>query len=325
MMEIGGRKRLMVFSGSANEGLAREVANLLGTTLGGVERGVFADGEIYIRYTESVRGSDCFVIQSHTKPINFHLMEQLIMIDALKRASAKRITAVVPYYGYARQDKKGRPREPITARMVGDLFVAAGADRIMSVDLHTGQIQGFIDKPFDHLTALPVFVEYLQMACEPPLTVVSPDTGRVKLAAKYARHFTDASPAFVHKRRNADARNQVSALEIVGEVEGHHCIIVDDMIDTAGTAVAAAELLQARGALSVRLAATHGILSEPAVDRLKNAPIDEVVISNTLPVPEDAADLDKLTVLSIGKLLAGTINAIFTDASLIEIFAGENI
>jgi ribose-phosphate pyrophosphokinase len=268
MMEIGGRKRLMVFSGSANEGLAREVANLLGTTLGGVERGVFADGEIYIRYTESVRGSDCFVIQSHTKPINFHLMEQLIMIDALKRASAKRITAVVPYYGYARQDKKGRPREPITARMVGDLFVAAGADRIMSVDLHTGQIQGFIDKPFDHLTALPVFVEYLQMACEPPLTVVSPDTGRVKLAAKYARHFTDASPAFVHKRRNADARNQVSALEIVGEVEGHHCIIVDDMIDTAGTAVAAAELLQSRGALSVRLAATHGILSEPAVDRL---------------------------------------------------------
>jgi ribose-phosphate pyrophosphokinase len=325
MMEIGGRKRLMVFSGSANEGLAREVANLLGTTLGGVERGVFADGEIYIRYTESVRGSDCFVIQSHTKPINFHLMEQLIMIDALKRASAKRITAVVPYYGYARQDKKGRPREPITARMVGDLFVAAGADRIMSVDLHTGQIQGFIDKPFDHLTALPVFVEYLQMACEPPLTVVSPDTGRVKLAAKYARHFTDASPAFVHKRRNADARNQVSALEIVGEVEGHHCIIVDDMIDTAGTAVAAAELLQSRGALSVRLAATHGILSEPAVDRLKNAPIDEVVISNTLPVPEDAADLDKLTVLSIGKLLAGTINAIFTDASVSEIFAGENI
>jgi ribose-phosphate pyrophosphokinase len=163
------------------------------------------------------------------------------------------------------------------------------------------------------------------MACEPPLTVVSPDTGRVKLAAKYARHFTDASPAFVHKRRNADTRNQVSALEIVGEVEGHHCIIVDDMIDTAGTAVAAAELLQSRGALSVRLAATHGILSEPAVDRLKNAPIDEVVISNTLPVPEDAADLDKLTVLSIGKLLAGTINAIFTDASVSEIFAGENI
>ncbi len=324
-MEIGGRKRLMIFSGSANEGLAREVANLLGTTLGGVERGVFADGEIYIRYTESVRGADCFVIQSHTKPLNFHLMEQLIMIDALKRASAKRITAVVPYFGYARQDKKGRPREPITARLVSDLFVAAGADRIMSVDLHTGQIQGFIDKPFDHLTALPVFVDYLKMACEPPLTIVSPDTGRVKLAAKFARHFDQASPAFVHKRRASDARNQVSASEIVGEVEGHHCIIVDDMIDTAGTAVAAAELLQARGALSVRLAATHGILSEPAVDRLKNAPIDEVVISNTLPVPEAAKDLDKLTVLSIGKLLAGTVNAIFTDASVSEIFAGENI
>jgi ribose-phosphate pyrophosphokinase len=323
-MEIASRKRLMVFSGSANEGLAREVANILGTDLGGVERSVFANGEIYIHYTESVRGADCFVIQSHTNPINFHIMEQLIMIDALHRASAKRITAVVPFYGYARQDKKGRPREPIAARLMGDLFLAAGADRIVSVDLHTGQIQGFVDTPFDSLTAVPVFVDYLQRSLDGPTTIVSPDTGRVKLASKYARHL-DASVAFVHKRRRTDVRNEVSALEIVGDVRGRHCIVVDDMIDTAGTATAAADLLMERGALSTRLVATHGVLSQPAVDRLKNAPISEVVITNTLPVPDDASNLDKLTVLSIGSLLAGTINAIFTDASVSEIFAGENM
>ncbi|HEX9853821.1 MAG TPA: ribose-phosphate diphosphokinase [Acidimicrobiia bacterium] len=323
-MEITSRKRLMVFSGSANEGLAREVSNILGTNLGGVERSVFANGEVYIHYTESVRGADCFVIQSHSHPINFHIMEQLIMIDALKRASAKQITAVVPFFGYARQDKKGRAREPITAKLMGDLFMAAGADRIVCVDLHTGQIQGFVDKPFDHLTALPVFVEHLTKSLDGPTTIVSPDAGRVKIAAKYANHL-DAEVAFVHKRRRTDVRNQVSALEIVGMVEGRHCVIVDDMIDTASTAVAAAELIMARGALSVRLVATHGVLSEPAVDRIKNAPISELVISNTLPIPDDATDLDKLTVLSIGSLLAGTINAIFTDASVSEIFKGENI
>lgn len=323
-MEISSRKRLMVFSGSANEGLAREVANILGTDLGGVDRSVFANGEIYVHYTESVRGSDCFVIQSHTAPINYHIMEQLIMIDALKRASAKRITAVVPFYGYARQDKKGRPREPITARMMGDLFVASGADRIVSVDLHTGQVQGFIDAPFDHLTAMPVFVDYLKKTLEGPLTVVSPDTGGVKRASRYANHLS-ADVAFIHKRRRDDVRNEVEALEVVGSVDGKHCLIVDDMVDTAGTATAAAEMVMRRGALSVRLVATHGVLSEPAVDRLKNAPINEVVISNTLPVPDAAVDLDKLTVLSIGSLLAGTINAIFTDASVSAIFAGENI
>ncbi len=323
-MEISSRKRLMVFSGSANEGLAREVANILGTDLGGVDLSVFANGEIYVHFTESVRGSDCFVIQSHTAPINYHIMEQLIMIDALKRASAKRITAVVPFYGYARQDKKGRPREPITARMMGDLFVASGADRIVSVDLHTGQVQGFIDAPFDHLTAMPVFVDYLKKSFEGPLTVVSPDTGGVKRASRYANHLS-ADVAFIHKRRRDDVRNEVEALEVVGSVDGRHCLIVDDMIDTAGTATAAAEMVMRRGALSVRLVATHGVLSEPAVDRLKNAPISEVVISNTLPVPDAAVDLDKLTVLSIGSLLAGTINAIFTDASVSAIFAGENV
>ncbi len=305
--------------------LAREVSNILGTSLGGVELSSFADGEIYVRYTESVRGADCFVIQSHTQPINFHIMEQLIMIDALKRASAKRITAVVvPFFPYARQDKKGRPREPITARLMGDLFVAAGADRIVSVDLHTGQIQGYVDGPFDSLTALPVMASYLESQVDGPTTIVSPDTGRVKLAAKYANKL-GATVAFIHKRRRADVRNDVSALEVVGEVQNRHCIIVDDMIDTAGTATAAADIVHARGAASIKLVATHGVLSGPAVDRLKNAPLSEVVITNTLPIPEDASELDKLTVLSIGSLLAGTINAIFTDASVSEIFQGENI
>jgi ribose-phosphate pyrophosphokinase len=323
-MELPGRKRLMMFSGSANEPLAEEVASILGVELGSVERSVFANGEIYIHYTDSVRGADCFVLQSHSHPVNFHIMEQLIMIDALRRASAKRITAVVPFFGYARQDKKGRPREPISARLMGDLFLTAGADRIASVDLHTGQIQGFIDAPFDSLTSLPIFVDYLRSGLEGPTTMVSPDSGRVKMASRYARHL-DAQVAFVHKRRRADERNVAAALEIVGEVEAKHCIIVDDMIDTAGTVVAAAELLKSRGALSVKVVATHGVLSPPAVDRLKNAPITEVVITNTLPVPEEAHHLDILTVLSIGPILAGVINAIFADASVSAIFKGENL
>ena len=323
-MELPGRKRLMLFSGSANEELAADVARILGVGLGGVERSVFANGEIYIHYTESVRGADCFVMQSHSDPINFHIMEQLIMIDALRRASAKRITAVIPFYGYSRQDKKGRPREPISARLLGDLFLAAGADRIVSVDLHTGQVQGFVDVPFDHLTAVHLFVAYLSDTLTGATTIVSPDSGRVKLAARYARHL-DSYVAFVHKQRSADIRNDVAALAVVGEVRGRHAIIVDDMIDTGGTVTAAVELLKSRGALTVRVAATHGVLSPPAIDRLKNAPIDEIVITNTLPIPNDALRLDNLKVISIGPILAGAINAIFTDASVSEIFQGENI
>lgn len=323
-MELAGRKRLMVFSGSANEDLAKEVADILGVSLGGVERSVFANGEIYIHFTESVRGADCFVVQSHSHPVNFHVMEQLIMIDALKRASAKRITAVLPFYAYARQDKKGRPREPISARLIGDLFTAAGADRLVSVDLHTGQIQGFFGDPFDHLTALHMFISYIEESIDGPTTIVSPDSGRVKLASRYARYL-DSEVAFIHKRRRTDTRNEVSALQVIGDVDDRHCIIVDDMIDTAGTVVAAADLLKARGALSVRVMATHGVLSPPAIDRLKNAPIEEVVLTNSLPLPDDAHHLDKLTVLSIGSILAGAISAIFTDASVSAIFKGENV
>lgn len=323
-MEARNRKRLMLFSGSANPPLAQEVADLLGVELGGVDRQQFANGEISIRFTSSVRGADCFVLQSHSHPINFHIMEQLIMMDALQRASAKRITAVVPFFGYARQDKKGMPREPITARLMADLFVTAGADRLVSVDLHSPQIQGFTTKPFDSLTALPVFIHHLGDSVEGPVTVVSPDSGRVKVASKYARHL-DAEVAFVHKRRRVDVANSVSALQVVGDVEGRHCVLLDDMIDTAGTVVSAAELLKERGALSVRAVATHPVLSPPAAERLKNAPIEEVVVTNTLPVSGDAAGIPNLTVLSIAPLLADTLKAIFMDASVSQIFMGENV
>lgn len=322
-MERPGRKRLMVFTGSANPELAEEVATLLDVELGRVERGRFADGEIYVRFIDSVRGADCFVIQSHSNPINEHIMEQLIMIDALKRASAKRITAVVPFYGYARQDKKGRPREPITARMMGDLFMAVGADRIASVDLHTGQVQGFIDAPFDSLTALPLFEDYLSRRLEGPITMVSPDSGGVKRATRFAHHL-DAEVAFVYKRRRTDVRNEVVAQWVVGDVEGRHCVIVDDIIDTAGTVVASAELVMERGALSVMVVATHGVLSGPAVKRISTAPINELVITNTLPIAKEALALGNVTVLSVAPLVAGTIEAIFNDASVSEIFKGEN-
>jgi ribose-phosphate pyrophosphokinase len=322
-MERPSRKRLMLFTGSANPGLAQEVATLLDVGLGRVERSRFADGEIYIRFIDSVRGADCFVLQSHSLPINEHVMEQLIMIDALKRASAKRITAVVPFYGYARQDKKGRPREPITAKLMGDLFVAAGADRIASVDLHTGQIQGFVDTPFDSLTAIPLFEDYLSKRLDGPITMVSPDSGGVKRATKFARHL-DAEVAFVYKRRRTDLRNQVQAQWVVGDVANRHCVIVDDIIDTAGTAVASAELLLERGALSVMVVATHGVLSGPAVERLSSAPFREIVITNTLPLRPEAAILQNLTVLSVAPIVSGTIEAIFNDESVSEIFKGEN-
>ena len=323
-MEVVSRKRLMLFTGSANPALAEEVAELLGVRLGGLERSVFANGEIYMRPTDSVRGTDCFVMQSHSDPINFHIMEQLIAIDALKRASARRITAVVPYFGYSRQDKKVMPREAIAARLMGDMFMTAGADRIASVDLHTGQVQGFIHKPFDHLTALPVFTDYLRDRLQGPTTVVSPDAGGVKRAEKYARQL-DAYVAFIHKRREADVHNESEALAVIGKVEDRHAIIVDDIIDTAGTAVNAVKLLKEKGALSVSIAATHGILSGPAVDRIKNSEIEELVISNTIPASAGVELLDKVRVLSIAPLLAEAIQAIFMESSVSQIFLGDNL
>lgn len=323
-MELVYRKRFMVFSGRGNPELARDVAEELGVRLGEVQLSRFANTEIYARPSESVRGVDCFVIQSHAPEINFHIMEQLILIDALKRASAHRITAVVPFFGYARADKKVLPRESISARLMSDLFLAAGADRIVSIDLHTGQIQGFSSNPFDHLTALPIITDYLQDRLEGPTTIVSPDAGGVKRAEKYARYL-NAYVAFVHKRREADVHHRSQALTVVGQVRDRHAVIVDDIIDTAGTVANAARLLREKGAKSVIAAATHPVLSPPAVERLKEAPIDEVVVTDTLPLRGDAKDLDKLTRLSIAPILAEALQAIFLDSSVSAIFLGDNV
>lgn len=314
---------MMLFTGGANLPLAEEVAETLGVSLGELERSRFADGQIYVRPAESVRGADCFVMQSHCDPVNDHIMEQLITIDALKRASARQITAVMPYYGYARQDKKVRPREPITARLIGDLFMTAGADRLVSVDLHTGQLQGFIHKPFDSLTALPIITDHISGRVDGPITVLSPDAGGVKRAERYAR-FLDGDVAVVYKRRDPEQHNVSEALEMAGTVAGRHVIIVDDIIDTAGTVTNAAELVREEGAASVRIAATHGVFSEPAVDLLKNAPVEEVIVTNTLPVAPDVLELDKVQVLSIAPILAETLQAIFMESSVSEIFLGEN-
>lgn len=314
----------MLFTGRAHPALADEVADLLGAPLGGLEQSSFANGEIYVRPTESVRGADCFVLQSHCEPINDHIMEQLLTIDALRRASARRITAVMPFYGYSRQDKKALPREPISARLVGDLFMTAGADRLVSVDLHAGQLQGFITKPFDHLTAIPIIADYLRDQVSGPTAIISPDAGGVKRAEKYARRL-DASVAFVYKRRDPEVHNQSSALDISGDVDGKHCVIVDDLIDTAGTVCNAAEMVKNLGATSVRIAATHAIMSGPALDRIKNAPIEEVIVTNTLPVSPDVSALDSVVVLSISPIVAEALQAIFMDSSVSEIFLGDNV
>ena len=323
-MDIVSRNRMMLFTGGANEPLAEEVAEVLGIQLGKVERSTFANGEIYVRPQESVRGADCFVIQSHSAPINDNIIEQLVTIDALKRASARRITAVIPFLGYSRQDKKVMPREPITARLIADLFMKAGADRLVSVDLHTGQLQGFISKPWDSLTALPIITDYLtDKLDDEKRTILSPDAGGVKRAERYAKHL-GGSVAFIYKRRDPGEHNKSEALSMAGKVTDRHVVIVDDMIDTAGTVCNAAEMVKEFGAKSVRIAATHGIFSEPALDRIKNAPIEEVIVTNTLPVSSDIQALDNVVVLSIAPILAETLQAIFMDSSVSEIFLGEN-
>lgn len=322
-MDIAHYKQMRIFSGSHNLELAQEVADLLGVSLGRLRRSTFSSGEVYARSNESVRGTDCFVFQSHSPPINDAIMEQLIIIDALRRASAHSITAVMPYYGYCRQDKKVLPREPITARLVGDLFMAAGADRLVSVDLHTGQLQGFITKPFDHLTAIPIISEYLSTVISEDVTIVSPDAGGGKRAEKYARQL-DADVALVYKRRDVYRHNISEALAVTGVVEDRNVVIVDDIIDTGGTVCNAAELVREMGARSVRIAATHGVLSDRALDSIAAAGIDEVVVTNTLPVPDSASRAGNLKVLSIASIVAKSVQAIFTDDSVSKIFLGEN-
>lgn len=317
-----GKKTLMLFSGRAHPDLAEEVAADLGVEPVPTKFMTFANGELYVRFQESVRGCDAFVVQTHPRPVNEWIMEQLIMVDALKRASAKRITVVAPFYGYARQDKKHRGREPISARLVADLFKAAGADRLMAVDLHTAQIQGFFDGPVDHLWALPVLATHIQENYDTrQMTVVSPDAGRVRVADVWSDKL-GASLAIIHKRRDPDVANQVKVHEVVGDVEGRTCLIVDDMIDTAGTITQASDALLDAGAAEVLVAATHAVLSGPAVDRLKNSRIREVVVTNTLPI-SDEAQFDRLTVLSIAPLIARAIREVFEDGSVTSLFDGQ--
>jgi ribose-phosphate pyrophosphokinase len=321
-IEKSASKTLVIASGRAHQELAQEVAEILGTEIVPTTAYDFANGETFVRYERSVRGVDAFIIQSHPQPINHWVMEQLLMIDAMKRASAKRITVVAPFFPYARQDKKHKGREPISARLMADLFKAAGADRLMSVDLHTPQIQGFFDGPVDHLWALPMLADHIAATFGTEnLTVVSPDSGRVRVADIWADRL--GTPlAIVHKRRDPDKPNQVQVNEIVGAVSGRDCILVDDMIDTGGTILAAAKALKANGARKVIVAATHGVFSNPAVERLSDPVIDSVVVTNTLPITPDK-EFATLTVLSIAPLIAKAIAAVFYDDSVNSLFPGH--
>lgn len=319
-----GQKTLMLFSGRAHPELADQVAAEMGVEITPTSAYDFANGEIFVRFEESVRGCDAFVIQSHSAPLNSWIMEQLIMVDALKRASAKRITVVTPFYGYARQDKKHRGREPISARLMADLFKTAGADRLMAIDLHTSQIQGFFDGPVDHLFALPLLADHVaeSVSDRSRLTVVSPDAGRVRVAERWTDRL-ESPLAIIHKRRDPNVPNEAKVFEVVGEVEGRTCVIVDDMIDTGGTIVKAADALFENGASDVVVAATHAVLSGPAVDRLKNSRISEVIVTDSLPIPPERR-FDKLTVVSIAPMLARAIQEVFSEGSVTSLFDGHS-
>lgn len=318
-----GERRLVLISGRAHPDLAVAVSESLGSTLIPTTAYDFANGEIYVRFGESIRGADAFVLQSHAAPINQWIMEQLLMVDALKRASAKTITVVAPFYGYARQDKKHRGREPISARLMADLFKTAGADRLMSVDLHAAQIQGFFDGPVDHLWAMPILVEYVRTRVDTSnVTVVSPDAGRIRVAEQWAAKLGGGPLAFIHKTRDISRPNRTVANRVVGDVEGRSCVLVDDLIDTAGTITGAVRVLMEAGAKDVIVAATHGVLSDPAVDRLMQCGAREVVVTDTLPIAEDRR-FPQLTVLSIAPLLARAIREVFDDGSVTSLFDGQ--
>jgi ribose-phosphate pyrophosphokinase len=317
------QKKLLLLAGRSHPELIEEIAAGLGVEPTPTTLFDFANGEIFVRFLESVRGCDAFVVQSHTAPINQWIMEQLIMVDALKRASAKRITVVAPFFGYARQDKKSRGREPISARLMADLFLTAGADRLMAVDLHTSQIQGFFDGPVDHLFALPILASYIEERLDlSQVTVVAPDAGRVRVCERWTDRL-GCPLAIIHKRRDPDVANKVKILEVVGRVHGRTCIMVDDMIDTGSTIINAAEALFEQGAAQVIVTATHGVLSGPAVDLLKNSRISEVIVTNTLPITNEKR-FDKLTVLSIAPLIARAISEVFSDGSVTSLFDGQS-
>lgn len=322
-MSATPKKNLMLFSGRAHPELAEQVAKELDVTVTPQAAYSFANGEIFVRFNESVRGCDAFVLQSHSAPINDAIMEQLIMVDALKRASAKRITVVMPFWGYARQDKKHRGREPISARLVADMFQVAGADRIMTVDLHTAQIQGFFDGPVDHLFALPVLAEHIKRTYSGhDLVVVSPDSGRVRLAERWAETLGGTALAFIHKTRDPDRPNEAKANRVVGEIEGKLCVVIDDMIDTGGTVAKAVQALLDQGARDAIVAATHGVLSGPATERLSGCGAREVIFTDTLPIPEEKR-FPTMSVLPIAPLLAQAVHQVFDDGSVTSLFDGN--
>ncbi|CAM3640213.1 ribose-phosphate diphosphokinase [Isoptericola cucumis] len=318
-----GARQLVLASGRAHPELAEAVATELGIELLPVSAYDFANSETYVRFSESVRGSDIFLLQSHTAPVNQWLMEQLLMVDAAKRGSARSVTAVAPFYAYARQDKKSRGREPISARLVADMLKTAGADRILSVDLHTPQIQGFFDGPVDHLWAMPVLVDYVRTRVDVSnAAVVSPDAGRIRVAEQWAAKLGGCPLAFVHKTRDVTRPNQAVANRVVGDVEGRDCVLVDDLIDTGGTIAEAVKVVTDAGARSVIVAATHGVLSDPAPKRLQECGASEVVVTDTLPITADK-QFGCLKVLSIAPLVARAIREVFDDGSVTSLFDGN--
>ncbi len=313
-------KRLMVFAGRGSQALGAKIASKLGIQLGAVELKTFSNGEVYCRYLESIRGADVFIVQSSHEPVNRNLMELLLMIDAAKGASAHRIIAVLPWYGYSRQDKKSAPREPISARLVARMLETAGADRVLTMHLHAGQVQGFFQVPVDHLIARPMLTQYfLDKIVTDEFVAVSPDAGRAKLAEKFAGEL-GVRPAFLTKNR--PEHNVAEAGYVVGDVAGKAAILVDDMIDTAGTLIEAARVVREAGATRVYAAATHGIFSGPAFERLAGPEIEEIVVTDTIPLAPEAPD--KIKTLSVADILARSIRSIFTDGSVSELFAGDN-
>jgi ribose-phosphate pyrophosphokinase len=314
---IADNNRLRLFSGSANIPLSQEVARYLGMDLGPMVRKQFADGEIYIQVQESIRGCDVYLIQPTCYPVNSHLMELLIMIDACRRASARQITAVMPYYGYARADRKTAGRESITAKLVANLITEAGASRILAMDLHSAQIQGYFDIPFDHVYGSPVLLDYLASKQLSDIVVVSPDVGGVARARAFAKKLNDAPLAIIDKRRQA--HNVAEVMNVIGEVEGKTAVLVDDMIDTGGTICEGARLLRKEGARQVYACATHAVFSSPAVERLSSGIFEEVIVTNTIPVPEEKR-FEQLTVLSVANLLGETIWRIHEDSSVSSMF-----
>ncbi len=308
---------IKIFSGNANLGLAREICDALGVPLGAAQVKRFSDGEVWVEIDENVRGKDVFIIQSTSRPANEHLMELLIMIDALKRASAERITAVMPYYGYARQDRKVQPRTPITSKLVADLITSAGAHRVLSVDLHAGQIQGFFNIPFDHLYATPILLDYIKENLMNDLVIVSPDAGGAERARAYAKRL-EVGLAMIDKRRTRPNVSEV--MNVIGEVEGKTAIIVDDMVDTAGTLTQAAQALADNGAKRVFACATHGVLSGPAVERIEKSVLSALVVTNTISQPEAVLKHPKIKVLSMAKLLGEAISRITHSDSVSSLF-----